>query len=306
MTSPLEDYAPIFRIDGLVVADGLGYTDALGRLWHLEGEEGWSTAAATRANRTSRSEGHGAYGSQAFYDEKPIVLRGAVSVDTPALREQTLLELAAICSDGGRTYTMRRTAGPGFDHVCEVRRAGRPEVVDHLYDIDFTLSFVADDPRKHAATWDERRMTSPPYQATGLDYSDGGLNYGAPGLDYGTARGAAVAQVANRGLAPAAPVFILPGPLTPPRIVHDESGRSVWCSEGIAAGEVVTVNSDDFPARGVLGRRAHSSTRGDVTSLWTASPDWPSVDGQAVANFRLEASGSPADDPLVALRSAWW
>jgi hypothetical protein len=175
--------------------------------------------------------------------------------------------------------------------------------------LDWSFRFAAPDPRKHDYRWQEPRADPPQtgLPAAGLDDSGGGLDDSGGGLHDGVeegAVGARPAMVANYGTAPARPVFILRGPLSIPRIVRVETGEELRCTTDIADGEVVTINCDEYTTRGVPAQTCLSSTRGDVTSLWSLGVTWPEVAAQDVATYALDSSG-PIESMTVALRSAY-
>jgi hypothetical protein len=301
-----RQHAPVYRIDTLRLS-ALGHVDELGREWLLTGEKGWSNAPAPRTNREAKPDADGSFRSVARRNEKTLTVRGAVHCDDPSLIEQTMHELAALCSDGGRLYTLRRTAGP-WDMTRAVEIDGEPELETvGLFDLDFEFPFAAPDPRKHDYFWQEPRSTSAGGNTGGLDDSDGGLSDAGGGLDAGAAADPIPARVGNYGTAVARPFFTLRGltnGLPQPTIVCAETGDTITYRGDLIADEVVRINCDEFPARGVAAQSAVSNVRGEVSSLLTVGLAWPSVAAQAAASYQLLTAGT-SEALTAALRSAW-
>lgn len=297
---------PTWEIDWLRIVHGDCW-DSLGRQWtvakHPDGEKGWNAPAGPRTNRSDRPDGDGSYRSRSYRKERLITLSGSVLCPTPELRERTEIDLANLCSDGGRLYTYRRTTD-SFDQIVDVELDDDPLIdMITMLRVDWSFRFAAPDPRKHDYTWQEPRMSPAVDNApgAGLDDSGGGLpeplDPGVPPND------PVLAQVANYGTAPTAPVFVLYGPQPPVSILRDETGERIDYLASIATGEIVQINCDEFTARGVPPRTAMSNFNGDVTA-WVVASEWPTVAPQDVATFRSLGSGSP-DSATAALRSAW-
>lgn len=320
MTAPAVTITSTMHLPGLPtwdIDDGTlrivngSHVDSLGRQWtvakHPDGEKGWTNTPGPRTNRDDRADGDGSYRSKSYRKERIITLSGTVWCPTPEVREQTEVELAAVCSDGGRLYTYRRTTDT-FDQAVLVELDDEPLIdVITINRVDWSFRFAAPDPRKHDYRWQEPRAAPATDNAPGggLDDSGGGL---PEPLDPGVPNDPTLAQVANYGTAVASPVFILDGhgtPLPPVGILRDDTGDRLDYLATVAVGETVTINCDEFTARGVPPRSAFSSARGDVSSLVTVGASgWPVVAPQDTATFRMLGSG-PSDSLTVALRSAW-
>lgn len=303
---------PTWSVDTLKVV-GASHTDSLGRRWTVasypDGEKGWSNPPAPRTNRDDRVNQDGSFRSTSYRKERTIVLSGSVWCPTPALREQTEIELSAVCAPGRDLYEYRRTTD-SYDQVAMVELDDEPIIdVVTLHRVDWSFQFCAPDPRKHDYRWQEPRGDPPQPGAPGggLDDSGGGLSDAGGGLDdsAGTGTQARPAVVANYGTASAAPFLILTGPLpASPLITRMETGETLGYGAAVATGETVSINCDEFPARGVPAQTAISSTNGDVTSLLTVGTSWPLVAAQDVASFILSGAG-PVESLTAALRSAY-
>lgn len=296
---------PTYRIDGLILADDLGYVDDQGRHWWLTGEAGWSAGPARRPQRDDRVQGDGTFRGPSHAGGKEVTLRGTVALAAESQREPTLLELAGFCGDGGRLYELRRTAGP-YDLVRYVEVDGEPDIDDsNRWMIDFQFALYAPDPRKHNWAWQQPICHPPAPTPGGLAFP---LNFGGAGLDFGSPRAdSTVAQVGNYGTAPARPLLRLEGPLSAPAVLHRESGRALRYLDDLDEGEVLLINCDDVAQGGVAAHAVRSSARGNVASLLVREGrDWPTVDPQGAASFQLRATGSPAASLRIGLRSAWW
>lgn len=293
------------------------HIDSLGRQWtvakHPDGEKGWAASPGPRTNRNDRIDAEGSWRSRSYRKERLVTLSGSVLCPDPATRERTETELAALCDPAGGFYTYRRTTD-AYDQCIEVELDDDPIIdVVTLCRVDWSFRFAAPDPRKHDYQWQEPRADPPQtgLPAAGIDDTGGGLDDSGGGLDdlAGGVPGieARPALVGNYGTAPARPFFELRGGatgLTRPRIYRLETGEELRCQSNIAIGETVWINCDQFPARGVPAQMCLSSTRGDVSSLWSVGVTWPEVAAQDVATFALDSTG-PREAMTVALRSAY-
>lgn len=301
-------YLPEWSVDTLHVS-GRRTVDDLGREWGVEDgtDKGWINPPATRPNRKDRPVGHGSFRAAAYRSFRQFSLGGFVACPTPQLRERTEVELASLCSDPGALYEFRRRTD-SYDHTAMVELDDDPliEMVT-VYTLRWNFTWAAPDPRKHDHYWQEPVCTAPQTHTTGLNFAPTGLDFSS-GLDFGiTTIDSTIAQVGNYGTAPAYPLLRLQGPLSAPAVVHRESGRAIRYASDIAAGEVVTVNCDDFPARGCASHAAISTARGNVSSLLVREGrDWPVVDPQTAATFTLRSGGDLSATLTVSLRSAFW
>lgn len=300
---------PTWEIDTLRITRA-NSVDELGRRWvvskHPDGETGWTGAPATRTQRSDRPFGPGQFRSAAYRKEREIGLTGTVWCPDEAIREQTEVELASLCSDPGRLYTYRRRTET-YDQTADVELNDAVLLsVMTPYRLDWSLAFVAPDPRKHDYAWQEPQSTVATPGSFGLDFSGGGLDFSGGGLDFGTPAVMSVAKVANYGTAPAYPVFELTGQLSSPAIVHLETGARLTYADAVALGETITINCDDFPQRNQPGKTCLSTARGNVRSLLTIGTTWPVVDPGEVATFQLQAAPGVAGGMRSMLRSAYW
>ena len=242
----------------------------------------------------------------AWRQARAVTLTGSVWCPDVATREHTEHQLAGLCSDPGRLYTYRRQTET-YDQTIDVELADEVLVQTRtLHRVDWSFQFSAPDPRKHSTSWYDPVVGPPSGSGGGLNYATPGLDHSTPGLDYGASRELAEAQVANYGTAPAYPILTITGPMDALIVEHMESGRAIGYSAPLISGETVTINCDDHPQRDWLGHARISSQRGNVAALCTVSTDWPVVDPQTVASFRLLAGAAPPASLTVSLRSAWW
>lgn len=299
--------APTWRIDTLTIT-AANSTDSLGRQWIVDGdkgEAGWDGAPAPRTNRTARPNGMGSYRSASFAGERSLTLAGSVWCPSVAIREQTALELAALCRDGGQLYTYRRTTD-AYDLTCDVERADETLVTTVTKErLDWSFHFIAPDPRKHDYLWQRVASTLPQGGSGGFDPVNGLL----PTADYfdeGVLAQPAIAEVANFGTAPAYPVFEVDGAVTQPVIYHLESGKTITYAGIMINGDVLTVNCDEFPAMGLLSHSALLNGTQNVRPYLAFPVDWPVIDPQDVGTFQLLATGTTNAQLVVALRSAYY
>ncbi len=297
---------PTWTVDKLSVSAEL-ITDDLGREWGVRsgGDDGWIAAPAPRTARSDRPGGHGSYRSAGYRDVRQVTLAGFVACPSPAVREQTENELAALCSDPGRLYDLRRRTD-SYDQFVSVELDEAPKVeMVTRYRLDWQFTFAAPDPRKHDFQVQAPVAGPPVSSAPGLDFSDPGLNFASPGLDFGSPAIPQPVSVGNYGTAPAFPVIEVFGPAVSPTISCLTSGFQFTYSGTLEDGEVLSINCDAFPREGFPPRRAISNLHGDVRSLLNLT-GWPQVDPGALETFTLQATATPTTTLRVILRSAWW
>lgn len=284
-------------------------TDALGREWtigqHPAGEKGWSSSAAPRTVRTDRPNSHGSYRSANYRKGRTISLAGTVWCPTIALREQTELELAALCSDPGRLYTYRRRT-TSYDQFADVELDDEP-LIDtmSLWRVDWSYQLYAPDPRKHDYQVQAPIAGPPIGGASGVDFSSPGLDFTSPGLDFGTPGLPQPVSVGNYGTAPAYPVIQVFGPATNGVVRCTTSGFEFIYAAPLDDGEILTINCDAFPRDGYPPRRAISNVHGDVRNFLSIT-GWPTVDPGGLETFTLLTEAAPTTQLRVLLRSAWW
>lgn len=296
---------PTWSVDTLTVHGGW-MVDALGREWGVEqgGEDGWAASSKPRTQRTERSQGDGDYRSPSTQSGKPFSLGGYVWCPTPALREHTELELAALCL-GGQLYEYRRITAT-HDMSVMVERDDAPLIkMLNVYMLRWNFAFYAPDPRKHGR-WQERLCTAPGAAASGLDFSGAGLDFSGAGLEFGSPAVPIVAELGNYGTAPAFPFLIVRGPCPAPTFNARVAGWTLSYSQPLLAGEDLLINLDEHPARGLPARTVRSTLRGDVRSLCSPLPEYPSVEAQASEQIVVQTAGAGDVTVLACLRSAWW
>lgn len=309
-TSPVPtaaSVAPTYRIEWLTLPGAGEGRDELGRTWHLTSEKGWDQGAAPRTSRDARATQHGSFRSRAYTGELVLAVAGTVHFRDPSLMERTKADLRALCRDGGRLYSVRRTAG-AWDQVRAVELDGAHDIAPvGGFDIDFQLSFAAPDPRAHDWSWQERLATPPASTGqAGLDFTDG-LDFSGAGLDFGGAPDPpAVAELGNYGTAPAALHLELTGPAPTPTIRGEVGGWQITYNGTVEDGEQLVINLDDVDARGALGRSVVSTRRGNVRRDCTPLPPDPAVAPGGVERVSLRVAGSTSARLMARLRSAWW
>lgn len=307
MTAAVTDPdVPTWTLDGLTLP-GSPTLDDQGREWLIvsDGETGWNGSPAARTDRTARPYSHGTFRGAAYRKERIITLKGRVWCPTAALREQTERQLSALCSDPNQLYEYRRATAT-YDQVAyvELDDAILLSMTNGLRVLYFSLQLAAPDPRIHDYQWQEPISTVPVSNPGGVDWFTS-VDW-ATNLDFGyTPTDGSLSKVANYGTAPAYPLFRLKGPLTNPSILHVESGVVIAYNAEIPDGDVVYINCDVNPQRGWDGHVCYSTQRGNVRSLLTRF-DWPVVNPQTVATFKLQSTGSSNSELMTQLRSAYW
>lgn len=294
-----------YELDGIVFG---GATDANGCWWIPSVTDGWHGGAKTKTLRAAKLYAAGSFRAPSFRGERAIQITGSCLAVSTTARLAGEVALSAICSDPGKLYTLTATNQNGEQRTADVELDGAPQItVKGERRFDFQIILASPDPRKHDAVWQSPQATLGADTAAGLDASGTGLDASGGGLSAGTPTPPASATVGNWGTAPASPLFGIYGQCSSPTILHVETGASITYNGEVAAGETLLFNCDAFPAMGTPALACLSTVRGNVRPLVTLGTDWPQVDAQASATFKLIAPASnPGTKLVVNLRSAWY
>lgn len=319
MTYPAAMIAPTttqstFLLDGvqLLYRTGGGPVpvDSNGVEWILTKLDGWSGVPKPRTARTVKPFGLGAFRSRSYLGPRVISVEFVIGAPDPSTLRLVERQIGAWCSDGGRLYQLQVSDPPLIPLTALV------ELDDQIITLPKTplavtcsAHFAAPDPRKWDAQWQDRTSQLPvPSTAPGVDFTTPGADYTAPGLDYGPGPTFSTSQVANYGTAPVGPYFSITGPVAQPQVTDLVTGWSLSFVGTLLAGDVLTINCDDFAQR---GQGAHTCVLNGITNAWSQvvrSGDWPSIDPQAFASYQL-TSTAPAQVGAIlvaSVRSAWF
>jgi len=279
--------------------------DSGGVEWVCTKLSGWAGRPKPRTARTAKPFGAGSFRSRAYQDSRIIGIEFVVTApDAPTIRlvEQ---QLGAWCSDGGRLYELSVSDPPLDPQTALVELDDALLIAPRTWQsLQVSAQFVAPDPRKWSAAWMDRTSLLPTPSTDGVDYTDG-VDF-TNGMDYGVSGSPAVAQVANYGTAPVGPYISITGPVDQPRITDLISGWSLLFIGSLLAGDVLTINCDEFPQRGQPG---HSALLNGATNVWSQvvrNGDWPQIDPQDIATYQITASALSTAVLVASVRSAWY
>lgn len=305
---------PTITVDGVTLlfrVGGVGPlpTDTNGVEWVCTKLEGWAGTPKPRANRADRPFGPGAFRSQSFASSRTVAAEFVVTAPDSDTLRQVEQQLGAWCSLGGQLYDLTVNDPPIRPLVARVERDDAVLIAPRNWNsITVATQFEAPDPRKYDQYWIDRTTIVPVPSTGGLDFTSPGLVFTAPGLQFGPPPVVSIAQVANYGTAPVGPFFTISGAVTQPRVVDLSTGWSMQYTGTMSAGDVLTVNCDEFPARGQGG---HTALLNGVTNVWgqvVRSADWPIINPQVVATYQITAAPQIVASAtlVVSVRSAWW
>lgn len=268
-----------------------GAVDTQGTLWRPTTLEGWWESAPIATSIVDRPLDHGGFDGPSFYRPRVITVGGvAVSPDLATnLRARDIV--ASMCADPSVLYPLVVTEPGRPSRRCMVRMSSAAKARDVTDTIcEWSLIFVAPDPRRYDDTETVLTLTPPTGAAGGLT-----LPATVP-LTLATAGGPRSATtVTNAGTIATRPIVAFNGPLVDPQIANVTAGRSLSLSITLAAGDQIVA---DFDRRTVLlnGSASRSSALTDSAAWWELAPG---------GNDLAMAAGGGTGNATIRYRSAW-
>ncbi len=186
-----------------------------------------------------------------------------------------------------RTMTVFTGAGAVPAQQAEVRQHERPNIARRYGgEIEFSLSFVAPDPRRYSTVL----QTTP----TGLPRTVGGLTLPITlPISIGATLISGRVAVVNAGNTDSPPLLSITGPCPAATITHLRTGRRLFVADAIDTGRTLTIDTADQTA--LL----------DGTTLRTVTGSWWHLD-PGVNQIAFSATAYDAGALLtIAHRSAW-
>jgi len=261
----------------------LGFTDAYGVEWILEGLSGWSDLPPSTGSVEQRAADHGAWYGSAYYGPRILEVRGAIMANSWADAGAAL----------DRLWAAVPLSEPDWMYVDEgyqerqtlVRQDGDP-IVERLNGwARFSLSLVAPDPRRYGAEVSA---------STGLPLTTGGLTLPITlPVTVGATTTSGLLSVVNEGNMPTRPVMAVTGPCPPFTITQVSTGRRLSALEAVPAGRTMFL---DFDRRLALL---------DGTALRVVTGTWFELE-PGTNDIQFNSSTYDAAAQLtVTFRSAW-
>lgn len=306
--APVTNQATV-TIDGVQllarVTGGPQPVDSDGVEWVCTKLDGWAGTSKPRTARTDRPSGIGAFRSRAYKDVRVIGIEFKAVAPDPGTIRQVELALGAWCADGGRLYELT-VSDPPLEPLSAFVELDDAVLINPAttHSIAVSAQFAAPDPRKWSSAWMDRTTGMPTPSNDGLDYTDGVDFTG--GVDYGVGPVPAVAQVANYGTAPVGPYLQITGPVPAFRVTDQVSGWSLYYTDSLGPGDILTINCDEFAQRDQPGHSALLNGNVNVWSKVIRSGDWPTIDPQDVATYQITSTALTTVVLVASVRSAWY
>lgn len=224
----------MYRQEDLVTLGDItfGETDDWGVEWILEGLSGWNDMPGTTGVSEQRSGAHGGWRTPGYMVPRLLELSGTLIARDGEIAEESVERLMAVIPLGSpvrlEVSTRRRTLW------AMVSTEGVPlsERTDHY--ARFSLSLIADDPRRYAS---EATVAS-----TGLPSTTGGLSLPvSPPFDIPADVTGGVLVAENKGNMSTVPTLTVTGPCPPFSITHAATGRTLRYHDSVPAGRSVVI-----------------------------------------------------------------
>lgn len=279
-----------FNLSPIAIGDLiLNAIDDNGSRWIVQKFDGWGSPASS-AQFTQRARGHGSTSSEAFYQDRVMVIEGLILTESPELLSAALDLLNA--SVTLEQFTMIVSETGYIRHVLAQRQG---EVIVSRFNnrqAKFSIQMVAKDPRKFG---DMITVSTP------LPSSSGGRTYPATyPITYTGVSATGVVRLTNTGNTQA-PVWLrVDGPIPAGgwTVTHVGKKQALTFATSLAltSGEFVTVDMDrrEVLAQGQAARAGYVTSRG-----------WFSLDpGDNDIAFSAAAYSATAQ-LTVTTKSAW-
>lgn len=263
-----------------------GQTDSFGVEMYFLGITGWDATDST-VQAVQKGTGDGGFATPAWLVPRAFTIDGAiVAPDRPAL-VAAMDRISGAASINPQNLTVSN--GGAVRYVIAQRQGAITRTAETDIYIEFTIQFLAVDPRKFAAALGA---------STGLPSSSGGLTvpFTVP-FSINSAVVTGQCALTNPGNALGSVVLRIDGPVTAPQITHVGTGASIIfaSSYSLVAGNWLTIDMDDHTIleNDQAGRATFVTSRG-----WSSFEPGPNVWSFAASSFnfaaRLTVTATPA------------
>lgn len=297
----------ILTVDGLTLQHGDDFeptVDDDGVEWIADKLDGWWGSPAPRTARTPRPTGIGSHRAPSWRGERIVTVEGVLTAPDRATMFAAATRVSSICQDPDRLYELLVTDETGA-WTATVELDGAVLTEQRTWQSRrFSFQLAAPDPRLHSSMWQSPGTGTPDPPVGALDFSAPGVDWSAPGADFGTAGTARRAEVYNTGTATAYPVFDIAGPAPAPRILDEAAGITLAYAGVLDEGDVLTINTDPFPSRGVPGYGVLLNGTANRLPLLGVLGGWPRVPPGGVGSYVLRTTDTTGAELTVHLRPA--
>lgn len=305
-------------LDGVTLGglfDGVPHEDAYGVEWVLTGLNGWWGSPGTKARRTDRIVGPGAYRAASYKKTRVLEVAGVFTVPTQSgyLARRAARQLAAMCSDPADLYLLTVQDEVSVTGAfVELDGDLLTDLRDNLgYSMRFSVQLAAPDPRKFNLDWTSTTAPALVEAVGGIDAGQPGIVSTGAGILAGVSPIPMLASAYGQGTADNPQVLQVIGPVGNVDITNN-AGTSIISYRGrLGAGESLYINLDSLPAYGVPGAEEPIVGHGALIGRTNARAavairgGWPVLTPQSVANYLITGQLGVGSSLVVHSRGAW-
>ena len=268
-------------------------TDDSGVLWLCEDLAGWAEPPGTTQDPAKRPLDHGGWFSDSWYLPRLLTLGAVIDAPDPGALQAALHSLRSQLAASVRASVTLLVEELDGTRSLAVRASQTVPGVSYLGDraVRLAVELVAAWPIKAGASRSASAAGNTP--GVGRTYPRGGPN---PWWTYGPSGSTGDMSPVNAGNAPVHPVWVINGPVTNPRIISPDQGRTLSFAITLAVGDVLAADTDTRTVvLNQLGNRRYVLT---PDSAW-----FDLLPGQNNVQFR---SSSNTGSVTVYYSDGWW
>lgn len=227
---------------------GGNWLDDNGVEWYVEGSE-IRDGRSPKTHTQERPAGAGAWRSRSYLSGHTFTVAGWGRASGLAAREAARDGFLGLFVDGEQQLLTYDSGA--WVRTMRVELNGQPRwaVRRNKSSFNFQLPLLATDGRMLSAV----PKTTSPVQVNslptdGLDWvTGGGLDWSTGGgLNWGTSNAGGVLQLNNDGNVETWPVFTIVGPVVQPSLTEPATGRQLYYSGTLLAGQTLTIDTSPF------------------------------------------------------------
>lgn len=221
---------------------GGNWLDDVSTEWYVESSD-IRDGPGTKTHYEERANGPGAWWARSYPSGKAVTVSGYGRAGTLEGREAARDTLLGLFVDGAlQTLT--------YDSGAWVRwmRVGlngpvRFAVRRNKTSFNWQLPLFNPDGVMYGSARTTPAVQSSALSTDGLDWGSGGLDWGGGGLDWGTSGAGGSLSLDNAGNVNTWPVFTFAGPVISPSLTDPVSGRQLFYSGNIIAGQQLVIDT---------------------------------------------------------------